>query len=200
MWLLTIFDIYKYQQCSTYLKYVHFGFSCRPKKVITSLAKNLVYSTAFLSSMVMLAKYTICLLRNHAHQPPPLSGYIPLLGGLACGLSVLFERASRRKELALFVVPHSIYAFYNYLNERKILPNIPGGSSLLFALSMVSIMHAYEREPESLSMLLNGVLRFFVGDNVNTVIRPVKRIRQLSDLFTHEDEPTSNMSSCQNNE
>ncbi|XP_021376856.1 uncharacterized protein LOC110465398 [Mizuhopecten yessoensis] len=157
----------------------------KPKRVLKSLVRNMLFSTSFLASMVMLAKYTICLLRNLNNKPPPLPSYIPVVGGLVCGLSVLFERANRRKELSLFLIPHTLYALYTWIKGHRLASHIdvPYGSVLLYAVSMISIMHAYEREPESLSLLLNGVLRFFVGDIKNPVVRPRKRIRQLSDIF-----------------
>lgn len=138
------------------------------------MLKNMIFSTAFIASMVMLAKYTICLLRNFSHRPPPLPGYIPVAGGLVCGLSILFERANRRKELCLFVVPHTLFAFYTWMKGKNLASPIPYGSVLLYALSMISIMHAYEREPESLSLLLNGILRYFVGDIKNPVVKTQK--------------------------
>lgn len=157
----------------------------RPKTVLKSLVKNVIFSTSFLATMVMLAKYTICLLRNVNKKPPPLASYIPVLGGLVCGFSVLLERANRRKELSLFLIPHTLYALYTWVKGTGLgsKMDIPYGSVLLYAISMISIMHAYEREPESLSILLNGMLRFFVGDIKNPVVRPRKRIRQLSDIF-----------------
>ncbi|XP_060077144.1 uncharacterized protein LOC132556719 [Ylistrum balloti] len=157
----------------------------RPKSILRSLLKNVVFSTSFLASMVMLAKYTICLLRNLSKKPPPLASYIPVIGGLVCGLSVLFERANRRKELSLFLIPHTLYALYTWIKGHRLASNIdvPFGSVLLYAVSMISVMHAYEREPESLSLLLNGLLRYFVGDIKNPVVRPPKRIRKISDIF-----------------
>lgn len=154
----------------------------RPKRVIRSLIKNILFSTAFLASMVMLAKYVICLLRNLQGKPSPLAGFIPAIAGVAAGLGVLFERASRRKELSLFLIPHSLFALYLWALEHRFIRHIPYSSVVLFSVSMVSVMHAYEREPDSLSMLLKGVLRYFIGKQTNPVLRP-KRIRQFSELF-----------------
>lgn len=148
-----------------------------------SLLKNTLFSTAFLATMVMLAKYVICLLRNLSHTPPPLSPYIPATAGLVCGLGVLFERASRRKELSLFLVPHTLYALYMWTKQKNILRDLPFGSVALFAVSMVSVMHAYEREPESLSLLLNGVLKYFIGERTNVRMRIGKRVRKISEML-----------------
>ncbi|KAK3589354.1 hypothetical protein CHS0354_009998 [Potamilus streckersoni] len=152
----------------------------KPMKVLKSLIQNIVMSTTFLASMVMLAKYVICLLRNVQHRPPPLPGYIPAIAGFTAGLGVLFERASRRKELALFLVPHSLYALYLWAKEAGLVRHIPYSSVVLYALSMASVMHAYEREPESLSVLLHGILRYFVGKRESTVERRRREISETS--------------------
>ncbi|XP_013416683.1 uncharacterized protein LOC106178162 isoform X2 [Lingula anatina] len=135
----------------------------QPKKVLKSLLKNVVMSATFLSAMVMLAKYVICLLRNMSGKPPPLPAYIPLLAGLTCGLSVLFERASRRKELVMFLIPHTINALFLLGLEKGFCKYIPYGSVVVFAASMMPIMHAYEREPATLTPFIRGILRYFVS-------------------------------------
>lgn len=125
--------------------------------------------------MVMLAKYVICLLRNFRHQPPPLSSWIPATAGVVAGLGVLFERANRRRELSLFLIPHTLYAVYLWAMERGLVRHVPYSSVPLFALAMVPIMHAYEREPASLNLLLHSALKFFVGKRVSTVEREKRR-------------------------
>ncbi|VDI38316.1 Hypothetical predicted protein [Mytilus galloprovincialis] len=154
----------------------------RPKRVLKSLLKNTVFSTAFLAAMVMLAKYVICLLRNFHQRPPPLQTHVPVVAGLVCGLSVLFERANRRKELSLFLIPHTLYALYQWGVQRKLIKHVRYSSVALFSLSMISVMHAYEREQDSLSMLFNGLLKYFVGERNNLIERP-KRTRKFSEMF-----------------
>jgi hypothetical protein len=46
---------------------------------------------------------------------------------------------------------------------------------------MVSVMHAYERERDSLSLLINGLLKYFVGERNNLIERP-KRVRNFSEM------------------
>ncbi|KAL4232883.1 hypothetical protein ACF0H5_007570 [Mactra antiquata] len=150
-------------------------FRERPVVSAKSVAKNVVWSTAFLATMVMVAKYGICLLRNLLGRPPPLPSWIPAASGFAAGLGVLFERVHRRRELSLFLIPHTLYALYLFGKENKIIRHIPHSSLFLFALSMVPIMHAYEREPESLNLLLHSALKFFVGKRQSTKERKKRR-------------------------
>lgn len=154
----------------------------RPKRVIKSLIRNVFWSTTYLATMVIIAKYVICLLRNLQHRPPPLSPWIPSAAGFASGLGLLFERPNRRKELALFLIPHTLYAVYLWAKENRIIRHVPNSSIFLFALAMVPIMHAYEREPESLSLLIHSALKFFVGRRQSTIER--KRLRKLSEMST----------------
>ncbi|KAH9489152.1 hypothetical protein Btru_052328 [Bulinus truncatus] len=141
----------------------------RPIFVLKSLIKNLLLSTTFLGLMVTLAKLTICLLRNCIHRPPPIPAFIPVIAGATCGLALLLERYSRRKELCLFVISHTINILYIAIKKSKLkfILKVPHGFTILFALSMMSVMHAYEREPESLTLLINGLLKFFVGPRTN---------------------------------
>lgn len=132
--------------------------------------------------MVMIAKYVICFLRNLDHRPPPLSPWIPAASGFATALSLLFERVNRRKELALFLIPHTLYGAYLWAEEKGIVRHVPYSSVFLFAMAMIPVMHAYEREPESLSLLIHSALKFFVGRRQSTVER--RRLRRLSEMST----------------
>lgn len=141
----------------------------RPGYVLMSLAKNLAFSTLFLASIVSIAKYVICLLRNHAtaRRPPPVPLFVPSVAGALCGLSVLLERPGRRKELVLFLIPQLLHAMLVLAQTRSTwrqrASQVPHGFVLLFSLAMGVVLHSYEKEPPSLSILMNGVLKFFVG-------------------------------------
>ncbi|KAL8568832.1 hypothetical protein ACOMHN_035595 [Nucella lapillus] len=137
----------------------------RPGYVLTSLARNFTYSTLFLSAMVCLAKYVICLLRHASGKPPPLPTYVPAVAGFICGFSVLLERVSRRKELVLFVIPQMLHAAHVLWKGSRTGSRlrVPQGYAVVFAVAMGVVMHAYEKEPASLTMLMTGLLKVFVG-------------------------------------
>lgn len=171
----------------------------RPLFVLYSLAKNLALSTLFLGLMVSLAKMVICLLRNAMHRPPPLAGFIPALAGAVCGLALLLERFSRRKELTLFVIPHVLNILYVAGQSSSLLKPFLGlshGFTLVFALSMSSIMHAYEREPQSLTLLINGIIRFFFGprreESKKSTTQKTKLTNQSGHSYSKSDEGDSN--------
>ena len=91
--------------------------------------------------------------------------YIPVVAGSLCGLSVLWERVSRRKELVLFLIPQVLNMLHVLTRNSHWARDlrVPRGHVLLFAVAMGVVMHAYEREPASLTPLMTGVLRFLVG-------------------------------------
>ncbi|CAG5118558.1 unnamed protein product [Candidula unifasciata] len=137
----------------------------KPMHFLQSLSKNTAMSTVFLASMISLAKGTICLLRNISHRPPPCPAYVPLTAGAVSGLALLLERPSRRKELVLFAIPQVVYVIDNFMKGSKLcsIPKFPRGFTLLFALSMACVMYSFEREPQSLTTLIRGVLKYFIG-------------------------------------
>lgn len=58
------------------------------------------------------------------------------------------------------------YGFWRILCIKKPLGlhKIPYGSVVVFCLSLMAIMHAYEREKQSISPLINTSLKFLLGD------------------------------------
>ncbi|KAI8506896.1 hypothetical protein Bbelb_153350 [Branchiostoma belcheri] len=135
----------------------------RPTDTLTSLFIHTVWSGTFLTFLVQIAKYVICVLRHRAHKPPPVDGYIPFTAGVLCALSVLFERASRRRELSMYVIPHFLNGMF-LLAQRHHVKTVPFGSILVFMASTMTLMHAYERERDSLSNLVKGILKYLVGN------------------------------------
>jgi hypothetical protein len=81
-------------------------------EVAQRILKDAFFSTSFLSTFITLVWMPICTLRSHVMAPgyADTVGYGPGLGSFLCGFSILLERKSRRRELALFVLPRAIYA------------------------------------------------------------------------------------------
>lgn len=81
-------------------------------EVVSRTLKDILFSSSFLSTFIALVWAPICTLRSHI-LPPGVAdahGWGPGLGSALCGFSILLERKSRRRELALFVLPRAIYA------------------------------------------------------------------------------------------
>ncbi|XP_077999943.1 uncharacterized protein LOC144452672 [Glandiceps talaboti] len=134
----------------------------------------MIRSATFLTVMCTTMKTCVCLLRNYVHPcPPPLPAYIALLSGFIGGFAGLqFEPESRQGELAMYVGSTGITSLYNLGHKRGIFPSIPFGSTIVFMVAAASVMHAYERDPGSLSSLVNGIMVHFCGkpENVKFVV------------------------------
>ncbi|KAI9021974.1 hypothetical protein DFJ74DRAFT_606771 [Hyaloraphidium curvatum] len=92
-------------------------------EVARRTAEDVVLSTSFLSTFITLVWMPICTLRSHVFRPgfADTVGYGPGLGSFLSGFSILLERKSRRRELALFVLPRALYALgYMLLGSARI--------------------------------------------------------------------------------
>jgi len=83
--------------------------------------------------------------------------------GAISSLSILIEKKSRRSELALYALPRGLDSLYTLLCERKWLASVPNGDVMLFCLSMSGIMYYYEKEPDTMSPFLKGILKQVIG-------------------------------------
>ena len=73
----------------------------------------------------------------------------------------------------LFLIPNMLNAGLVLLERSRLGQSrlgreaarsaLPHAYTLLFAVAMGVVMHAHEREPDSLTTLMRGLLRFFVG-------------------------------------
>ncbi|XP_077863835.1 transmembrane protein 135-like [Saccoglossus kowalevskii] len=150
-----------------------------------------VKSTTFLTVMCTTIKTIICLLRLHVHHSPaPLPYYIPFVGGFFGALAGLqFESPSRRGELAMYVTSIALDAVFIWGRDAGIFKPLPYGSLLIFVVSMAVITHAYERDRDTLSPMLNSGMTFLCGKPENqNVIKRNERITSAKRL--HKEIPT----------
>jgi hypothetical protein len=133
---------------------------------LTSLAYNVLISASFFTTEATVFMGSLCVLRKMAWQSPlPIS--IATVCSTLASLSLLIERPSRRPELNMFMLHQAIVIVVNWLNEKKVINQCPKllkhlSEVLVFSASMMPIMHAYEREKESNSSLVNSLLSFVV--------------------------------------
>jgi len=85
--------------------------------------------------------------------------------GLASGLSLLWEKKSRRAELALFVVPRSADIAWNTLKAKRIVTPIHNGEVYLFSLAMAVIMMMYQHESTTFKPMYLKVMTRMFGMN-----------------------------------
>lgn len=142
-------------------------FSLTQQRVV-SLLKDAARSSSFLAGFVALFYYAVCLARTRLGPKvfskntvtPQMwdSGLCVLAGCLACGWSIMFEKAGRRQEIASFVAPRALATLmprvYDKRHQRR--------EQLAFAFSVAVVMNAMQQRKHHvrgvLGRILEGVL------------------------------------------
>ena len=158
-------DVYLVLDSSS-LSIVKYSFYNRPLARLASLAYNVLISASFFTTEATVFIGSLCVLRKAAGQSPlPVS--IATICSTLASLSLLIERPTRRPELTMFMLHHAVVVAVNWLKEKKVVNQGTGllkrlSEVVVFSASMMPIMHAYERERESNSSLVNILLSFIV--------------------------------------
>ncbi|KNA15571.1 hypothetical protein SOVF_096910 [Spinacia oleracea] len=154
-----------------------------PAQTCWRASKEAVRSTTFLSAFVGIFQGVICLHRKVASKDHKLVYWIS--GGLAA-LSVLFEKKSRRSELALYVLPRAGDSLWYILVNRHLLPRIKNAEVALFCACMGGIMYYLEHEPDTMAPFLRGILRRFLASRISNPSPPPNRNASYAYLQTLE--------------
>lgn len=143
-------------------------FSLNQQRMM-SLVKDAARSSSFLAAFVTLFYYAVCLTRTRLGPKifskkvvtPQMwdSGLCVLAGCLACGWSIMFEKAGRRQEIASFVAPRALATLmprvYDKQHQRR--------EQFVFATSVAVVMNAMQQRQHHvrgvLGRILEGVLR-----------------------------------------
>lgn len=140
-------------------------FMDSPARTCWHAVRGAVRSTAFLSAFVGIFQGVICLHRKVASKDHKLIYWIA--GGVAA-LSVLLEKKSRRKELALYVLPRAGDSLWYILVNRHLLPSIKNAEVALFCGCMGGIMYYLEHEPDTMAPFLRGLIRRFLASRISS--------------------------------
>ena len=105
-------------------------------------------SSSFLAAFVALFYYSVCLARTRLGPKlfsrqtvtPQMwdSGLCVLAGCMACGWSILLEKASRRQEIAFFVAPRALATLMPRVYDKKYQRR----EQVVFALSVAVVLNA----------------------------------------------------------
>lgn len=132
--------------------------------------KGAARSSSFLAAFVSLFYYSVCLARtrlgprifSRATITPQMwdSGLCVLAGCLACGWSILIEKANRRQEIAFFVAPRALATLLPRVYDKSYQRR----EQIVFALSVATVLNAAKTAPDHavrgvLGSLLRRVLR-----------------------------------------
>jgi hypothetical protein len=122
-------------------------------------ALSSIRSTAFISAFVTTYMGVICL---HRHLVTKDNKSIYFFAALPAGLSIFIQEKSKRSELALYVLPRALDSIYLSFQTRRLIPTIPHGEILLFALSMGALCCYRDFHPSAMSPLLLRLMNFFL--------------------------------------
>jgi len=130
----------------------------RPLDVLVKVSTNIFNSGMMLASYITAMKGSICVMR-HLTQRGRLHWTGGAVGGAATGVAAMFwEPESRRRELAIYVVPQGLTTVWNKLQKCGIVRPVPGFETVFFCLSMSSLMWALHGAPEKLKPWMKSAL------------------------------------------
>lgn len=134
----------------------------KPRETLLTLVKNIGNSCMFLSSFQTLFAAGICVSNILFKRDSPA---LLASSALIASSAVLFENASRRKEMTLYSVPRVYEILQCYCAESKWSKDIRQIVPILFSLSMGIIMYLYHRDPtgRSIKQSLRFIISHIVG-------------------------------------
>lgn len=146
-----------------------FRQSSLSRQRVTNFLKDAARSSSFLAAFVGLFYYSVCLARTRLGPvliskkkvTPQMwdSGLCVLAGCLACGWSIMLEKAGRRQEIAFFVAPRALATVlprvYDKRHQRR--------EQVTFAASVAIVMSAMQNQRHHVrgvfGKILESVLR-----------------------------------------
>jgi hypothetical protein len=123
---------------------------------------NVLKSCIFMSSYVTVFRYLLCFFKNTRQK---VDRFNVIAAALICTFSILFEPSHRRAELALYMFPRFIEAFWSFLEKRGLVVSVPYGEVFLFACAMSIIMYCYQNEEKNIKSTYLSMFKRFWGVN-----------------------------------
>ncbi|ORX61843.1 hypothetical protein DM01DRAFT_1331315 [Hesseltinella vesiculosa] len=133
-----------------------------PKTVLRKFVKSCARSSFFLAMYVSMGFATPCAIR-------PFTGkerhWIYLFPGLLGGAMVIFEAHGRQLELGLYCLTRAMEAWWRTMVKNGYAKNIRHGDTLLFMLSMGTMMTIYQTDKDLIASHYLSILTRFFGKN-----------------------------------
>ena len=130
--------------------------------VAKQLAINLAQSCLFMASYVAIFRYMMCFFKNTRGK---IDRWNIMLSGFLCTFSILFEPASRRTELALYLIPKFLETCWMFLDNRSLVRAIPHWEVVTFCLAMGILMYCYQNEQKAIKPTYLSMFKSFWGEN-----------------------------------
>ncbi|KAG0097426.1 hypothetical protein BGZ93_002732 [Podila epicladia] len=130
-------------------------FEDKPKESAYRYLMSVARSTAFLALHTVIAANSVCLGRRVFGRELKL---VYLLNGILASLAILLEQPGRRIEVILYIALRALNTGWQLLLKRDLVRRIPQWDTVLFSLSMGTIMSVYQSRPEAVSKMYRGIL------------------------------------------
>ena len=112
----------------------------RPIKVLKNLVKNIIKSSLFMAVFVATFRFMMCHTKNFRGK---VDRWNVIISCITCSFAILFEPASRRSEIAMYLVPRALESLWTLQVRAGRVKNLLYGEELVFALSMALLMYCY---------------------------------------------------------
>ena len=116
----------------------------------------------FIAVYVAVFRYLLCKTKNFRHK---VDRWNVIIASFICGFAILFEPATRRSELTMYLVPRALESMYNYYVQKGMARHYRYAEVLIFAFCMSLIMYCYETTPENIKPAYHSLLKRFFGEN-----------------------------------
>ncbi|CAI5465400.1 unnamed protein product [Closterium sp. Yama58-4] len=134
-------------------------FMQSPLRTVWLATSSALRSTSFIAVFVGVYQACACTHRKFVLKDHKLFYW---LAGAVAGLSVLIEKASRRAELTLYVLPRALDSLIYILVNRHILPDIKMAEVVLFCACMGGLMYFHDTDPSAMAPFVRGILNRFL--------------------------------------
>jgi len=129
-----------------------------PGEALGRVGEAAVRSSAFLASFIAVVWGTITSVRAVLGDDTVVG---PALGSSLCGLSLLLEKKSRRKELAMYVLPRAVETvIWQSPLLTRLWPRVEPG---VFCAACAAIMWHFEHSPEDIRPSIASLMRWGLG-------------------------------------
>ena len=126
-------------------------------------------SSIFLASFIAMVWSPICFSRNYIMKGKDRETFGVFMGCLLCGFSLLLERKSRRREIALFCAPKAIESAWRRAWPYRGTNNgiLRHSDIVIFALAMGYITTAYMHLQGGLRGPIRALMQWFIGKPIH---------------------------------
>ena len=149
----------------------------RPHLVATKGLFGAVRSSTFLASFVAVYQGVVCTFKQLGGDRGGESKLLYWFAGVAASVTVLLENPARRGELTLYAAPRALDAAQRMLVDRRLLPEVRHGDTVLFCLGAAAVMHYFEKDPANLAPLLRTVVERLVFGSARLQARAAAKAR-----------------------